>query len=354
MNATELATIEAFLRFAHHPAIVAGLPGQVVISQRNAEGVPRYTSASYPLDALDTAAEACGRISDKALNAYCRVHLVDRPIAKHERGRTEDTRIITHFAADVDIAGPGHTSTDLPPDVAAAVELVDATLAPSVVIASGGGLYPVWRLAEPFLVTTDEDRRRVKGIGHRFDSALAGHGYHVDATVNDLTRIIRPPGVVNHKPGRDPRPVTMLRGYLDGGGDYTLDELETRLPEIPRRPAPPPRPLATPLSHSTGTATWEVLDRLYSVDDILAADPLDRWERVDDQSDGTGHQVPAWRRVGSSADYSIKQGSGGALIVWSSTVAARLGIDNGGGIGRWQLLCHFAGVDTREAARWSA
>lgn len=353
MTAAEAAS---FLRFVHAPAIAAGMSGRVVITQKNTPGEKaNYISKAYRLDQLDDAAEACARISDNSLNAYCRVHLVDRAIARHERGKYTDTRFVTHFAADVDIAGPGHTSTLLPPDLETAVRLIDATLAPSVVIASGGGLYPIWRLSEPFTVETDDDRNRVRDIGRRFDGALASHGFHVDATVLDLTRIIRPPGVVNHKPGRDPCPVTVLRGYLDGAGNYRLDQLETLLPELPERSSESDRlSLRRPSTDSTDSAPWNVLDELYSVDDILAADPHDRWERVDDQADGRGHQVPAWRRVGSSADYSIKAGSGGALIVWSSTLAARLGIDNGGGISRWQLLCAFDNIDPSAGARWSA
>jgi hypothetical protein len=154
--------------------------------------------------------------------------------------------------------------------------------------------------------------------------------------------------VTNHKPGRDPRPVTVARGYLDGAGDYTLDQLDALLPPLPPpKPVKPPRP-----GGSSASAPWTVLAERYDDDTLLAADPVDRWERVDDQHDGSGHAVPAWRRVGSSADYSLKAGSGGAFIVWSSTLAARLDIETGQGVSRWQLLCHFLGLDPRAAARW--
>lgn len=349
----------AFLRYVHAPAIDARLPGRVVISAKMPPGTkPTYKSRSYSLDRLDDAADAAQRISTSELNGYCRVHLMARDLDRDsERGGKLDTRWITHFAADVDIAGPGHKPPDddhpLPPDIATAVALIDDTLPPSAIISSGGGLYPIWRLVEPVEVD-DDNRETIRLLGKRLDQALASHGWHVDSTLVDLARVIRPPGVTNHKPGRDPRPVTVLRGYVDGVGDYTLADIDAAVPMI-EEPKPTTKPTSTrpPSTASDGSAPWEILDELYDVDDILAADPVDQWERVRDQADGSGHMVPAWRRVGSDADYSIKAGSQGAVIVWSSTVASRLGIKPGGGVSRWQLISAFAGRDPREAARWS-
>ena len=347
-------TVAAFLRYVHEHAIDAALPGRVVVSRRQPPGsLAKYHSASYRLDQLDDAAAGCVRISATQLNAYVRVHLLDRDLAKRtERGLKTDTRWVTHLAADVDYGTAGHSSKQLPPDEDGALAIIDATLAPSAVVSSGGGLYPVWRLSAPFEVTTDEDRARVRNIGRRLDRALASHGHHVDPTVVDLARVIRPPGVTNHKPGRDPRPVTVRRGYFDGAGDYTIDQLEDLLPALPE-PAPVvasgPK---TSAAYPTATpGPWDILAARWSDDDILAADPVDRWERVDDVHDGT-QSVPAWRRVGATDDYSLKAGSKGAFIVWSSTLAARLGIDPGGGIGRWELLCRLLGLDPKTAARW--
>lgn len=356
LTADHAGTASWFLRYVHEHA--AGSAGRVVVSARQPPGEkPRYKSSAYPLDRLDDAGQACVAISANILNVYVRVHLISRDLRhRGERGDSASTTLVTHFAADVDIAGPGHKPAAgqvLPPDLATAVDLIDKTLSPSCIISSGGGLYPIWRLLEPFTVATDDDRRRVSDLGRRLDRALASHGYHVDATCTDLARIIRPPGVTNHKPGRDPRPVTVLRGYTFGAGDYSLDQLERILPALPTPPPVKAKPARTGPG-STRTAPWEILDERYDVDDILAADPVEQWTRVADQADGSGQMVPAWLRVGSSADYSIKAGSKGALIVWSSTLAGRLGIDPGGGVSRWQLLCHFAGVDPRQAARWSS
>ena len=104
----------------------------------------------------------------------------------------------------------------------------------------------------------------------------------------------------------------------------------------------------------TASAPWEILAERYTIEDVLAADPHDRYERAKDQTVDRV-SVPAWLRVGSSADYSIKATpSGEAYIVWSSTLCARLGIKPGGGVSLWQLLCCFDGVDPPRGARWSA
>ena len=358
-------TALAFLEYVHHHAITAGISGRVVISAKQPPSdepkAAKYHSWSYRLDQLGKAAHHAGQISDGGLSVFIRVHLMSRDLAtwKEERGGAIDTSVITHYAADVDYGTAGHAEVkklERPPDAATATAIVDATLKPSAIISSGGGLYPIWRLSEPFTITTDEDRQRVKNVGRQLDRALqlTANPYHIDATCSDLARVIRPPGVMNYKTdaSRDPRPVTVARGWLEGAGDYSLADLERTLPPLPVAEPIKPKP-ARITTEGPSTAPWDILNERYDLEDILAADPLQDGERVHDVADGSGQMVPAWRYVGSSADYSIKAGSGGAVIVWSSTVAARLGIEPGSGISRWALLAAFAGLNPSIAARWS-
>ncbi len=323
--------------------------GRIVISVKQPPGSrANYLSQSFSVDDLDAAARHAAAENATGLNVFYRVHLIDREIEPWQRGQSKDTTMVTHFAADVDIAGPGHKPPEgrpLPPDIDTAVELIDNTLPPSLIINSGGGLYPIWRLAEVVEVRNDDDRRRIRNIGRRFDRALASHGWHVDATVLDLARVIRPAGVVNYKPGRDPRPVTVLRGYGVGAGDYRLDDLERLLPELPEPEYVKPRKAHT--GPTTGTPSpWELFAQNYTIEDVLAADPRHRWERVRDQGG-----MPAWKRDGSEADYSIKLSDTGVIIVWSSVIAAELGIDDGSGLDLWGFAVRLAGRDPAEAAK---
>ncbi len=139
--------------------------------------------------------------------------------------------------------------------------------------------------------------------------------------------------------------MTVLRGYGVGAGDYRLDDLERLLPELPEPEYVKPRKART--GPTTGTPSpWELFAQNYTIEDVLAADPRHQWERVRDQSG-----MPAWRRDGSESDYSIKQTDTGVIIVWSSVIAAELGIDDGSGLDLWGFAVRLAGRDPAEAAK---
>ena len=344
MSAAALA-VEAFHAWAHEHAHKAGHPAVLVLAVP--DGDSRWRSRCFSLDRLDEAAAAAVTASDKNQNVYTRVHLLDSPVDRYHRGTSAQTRWVTYLAGDVDIAGPGHTpppGTALPPTLDAAVELIDATLTPPIIVASGGGLYPLYRLDHPVDVGVEGMAATMRTLGRRLDLGFASHGWHVDRTALDLARVIRPPGVTNHKPGRDPRPVTVLR--ISDIPDYTLADLDAMLP-----PLPPPKPVrrTTPRTSTAGVAPWEVFAERFDVDTVLAADPHRQWERVGDQAGW-----PAWRYIGSSSTYSIKQSpTTGALVVWSSTIAAAVGVDPGDALDLWGFACGLAGRDPVDAARWS-
>jgi hypothetical protein len=339
-------TVAAWLRYVYAKAITADLGGVIVLSApvTDDDGKSGWKSRCYQLDEIDDAANAAVTASDGGLNMYYRVHLLSAPVATWRRGGGDLTRWVTHIAADVDTAGLGHKPPDgtTLPTIDQAIDMIDATLAPSAIIASGGGLYPVWRLAEPFEITGPDQRERFKNLGRRLDAALGSHGYHVDSTALDLSRVIRPPGVDNRKAGRDVRPVTIHRHWNDGAGDYRLDELERHLPALAPRPIKKIRAADT-----VGDAPWDIFAAKFSITDVLNADPTHTWEDV-----GTRGGMPAWRYVGSSSDYSLKQADTGAVIVWSGTVAAQLNIEPGQAVDLWGLACKLAGVDPSKAAKF--
>lgn len=346
MSATiDARQVAVYLRWVHEHAITAGLDGRQVITAKVDD---RWRSRVFTLSELDEAGQHAVDVNGAGWNTYYRTHLIDRDIPAHERGRGEYTSVVTHLTADIDIAGPGHkppAGTTLAPTAEAAAAIADATLPPSLILNSGGGLYPDWRFTQPFFTTTDEQRARIKNIGRRLDRALNTCGHHVDATSLDLARVIRPPGVINHKPGRDPRPVTVWRGLVDGAGDYSIDELERRLPALPEPEPVKPRPPRNTTVTGAPPA-WDIFAEKYTVDDVLAADSRHQWERVKDQQ-----RMPAWRRIGSDSDYSIKLSPTGAIIVWSSVIAGELRIDPGSAVDLWGLACGLVRRDPSEAAR---
>lgn len=119
--------------------------------------------------------------------------------------------------ADVDIAGPGHTDRKrYPPDLDAALAVVQALpLPPTFTIHSGGGLHLWWLLREPWTFAGDDERAEaqalLRGWGEVVRATAARRGFDVDP-VHDLARILRVPGTTNHKDPDNPRPVVVFEG----------------------------------------------------------------------------------------------------------------------------------------------
>jgi hypothetical protein len=244
---------------------------------------------------------------------YYRCSLVGVRPSFYSQGGKRDTRMVTHFAADVDYGTSGHASDSLPSDVETAVAIVDAALPPSCIIHSGGGVYAIWRLTEPAAVDDAIDRRALEWIGRRINKALvqAADGYHVDGLADNMAQIIRPPGTINRKRIGDARPVTLWRHHDDGAGDYTLEQLADVLPRT-RRPARRRKDLTEA----------EPVDVAAMFDD----DALHAWYRIKGE--------PSWEcynhedRSGSGAAVKVSR-DGRIAVVWSASLAGELGLDQG-------------------------
>src|SRR5882757_2493411 len=121
------------------------------------------------------------------------------------RGASTDSSMLYFLAADVDIRGPGHVSNEYPPDeITARAMVACAGLPPtSGYIHSGGGLYPLWKLAKPFALAGKEELERAarltQGWYARLKEVAGFDGYKIDNT-SDLSRVYRLPGTYNRKP----------------------------------------------------------------------------------------------------------------------------------------------------------
>ncbi len=127
------------------------------------------------------------------------------------RGSTGSAVVLPGVWIDLDFAGDGHRSDDLPPTREDALGLLEAVpLEPSIVVATGGGFHVYWVFEEPWILDTDESCAQAEGLVRRVQDAVRERarrrGWKVDSTA-DLARVLRLPGTLNHK--GEPRPVTL-------------------------------------------------------------------------------------------------------------------------------------------------
>lgn len=338
------AQVASWLRWVHGAAIEAGVDGWVVLSSPTAND--KWQSKSHRLTELDSAGRAAAQGSDAGRNVYYRVTLLGAAVEPWRRGRTDEARWLTHFAGDVDVAGLGHASDNLP-TLAEALALIDATLPPSAIVSSGGGLYPVWRLAEVVALDNDDDRRRVRDLGNRLDAALSAHGFHVDGLVGDLARVLRPPGVANRKPGRDVRAVTVLRGWVEGAGDVTLTQLDAVLPPLPTKPASTP-PRRTAGAVGGATSVVDTFNSRFTIADVLSADVGRGWRFVR----SSGHR-DLWVDAASTHSHTLSHDTTtNRVSIMSSRLASDLGVEAlRTTLDAYGLACRLAGRDPSATGR---
>ena len=184
---------------------------------------------STEIGSIDDTVESLVRESK---DVYFQVGLQSQKWGTHKRGKEETTIAIPGFWHDTDIAGPGHKQTALLKDLDAALSLLfDFPVPPTLIVHSGGGLYPFWPLKTPWVFGSDADREAAKNLSKQLQDALNDlgrqRGYKLDSTSN-LDRVLRIPGSMNFKIRENPRPVRVI--HYDPSKRYTLDEIKDRLP----------------------------------------------------------------------------------------------------------------------------
>ena len=147
---------------------------------------------------------------------------------------------------------------------------------PTVVVCSGGGYHAYWLLQRPFVIGNDEDRDYIEALQKAWVDYTGG-----DPNAKDLTRVLRVPGTVNHKPdyGPDFPAVRLVR--VDWDRLYALLELERALPhaEPEYRPSPTIWDRAErPPASRDGKVAWA--EALLSQLHPSHADNYDEWVQV--------------------------------------------------------------------------
>lgn len=220
--------------------------------------------------------------------------------AEGRRGGAADCAAMLGAFADLDVAGPGHKSTDrLPPTLAAARAILEPLPTPTLVVETGGGLHAWWLLDEPCVLDPDNaelDREVAGEILSEWVATVDRHadrlGFRVDRGVGELARVLRLAGTLNHKTAQ-PRPVRLA----DRGPRHRLVDL---LGDLDPLPAPTPARIRSNAPPRT-TGGPDVLDalRLLGWHQVWPPD----WEHVATQT-RAGDEAELWRRPGASSDYS--------------------------------------------------
>lgn len=252
---TNPAAIRAWLGILHDTS-----PGLIHISSTGNWNGRRFADLDQAADhaaALDATGPA---------GVYVRMTTLKPDTPDRGRGSAADSAALPALWADLDIAGPGHkTAKPLPPDEASARSIItEAGLPdPSVWVHSGGGLYPIWLLDQPWQLDDDDlaDAEAMSAGWQQVIGAAAERlGWTADLSGKDLARVLRLPGTVNRKVPYAPTPCRIRDG---AAGRYTLGELRTHLilaqaadaanaPPPARPPTSTPRPITTPSGDRAG------------------------------------------------------------------------------------------------------
>jgi putative DNA primase/helicase len=148
---------------------------------------------------------------------YFRTTMLPPDFNKSGRGGEADSHALAFLWGDVDYGTVGHkppaSGLPLPPDEEAARKIITKLPTPSLIINSGGGLYPIWLYRQPIYLTADK-RAEAKTRSQRWQNLIAAKaaelGWHYGSGVGDLARVLRLPGSVNRKVPEIERPCRVI------------------------------------------------------------------------------------------------------------------------------------------------
>lgn len=165
----------------------------------------------FEITDINLAADTAIYLADLKCDVYFGVGLRKEEV-DGGRGTADDVIIIPGVWIDIDIQSGAHKQEALPPDLDAAIALVNEfPAAPSILVNSGYGLHAYWKFVRPKKIDSPECREATKKFLADFQATFRNYaarkGWKLDNT-SDLARVLRVPGTMNYK--GDPREVTII------------------------------------------------------------------------------------------------------------------------------------------------
>jgi putative DNA primase/helicase len=169
---------------------------------------------TYWFEVIDyeEAAATAVQLARMKRDVYFGVALRKEELPAPQRGSIQDVSLLPGVWMDIDIASDAHVQKDLPPNLDAAIQLLQQfPLPPSILVNSGHGLHGYWKFVEPWILDTEEIREQGIQCLSDFQGTIRNYafqkGWKLDNTA-DLARVLRVPGTLNYK--GDPIDVTIL------------------------------------------------------------------------------------------------------------------------------------------------
>lgn len=229
---------------------------------------------SFSTTSIDEGLRRLSGLNGDASGIYVRMTTLRNHPPQGQRGLSADTHEVVALSADLDFGDIGHRGAPphplrRPRDVAEALALLAETRlpAPTLVVNSGGGLYPIWRLTDPWPVDSEDDQRVAHDLNFRWNGHIANVarrlGLHHAPGISELARVLRLPGTVNLKDPDHPRPCTVLSA---DGPTYTVEQLQRHLDdaisdeEMLYSTPPPISPAAASSYTATERADFDLRD----------------------------------------------------------------------------------------------
>lgn len=183
-------------------------------------------------------AQQIRQLDRQGFDVYLTINTLDghsiRKRGSATRGTENEVVVVVGLVADVDAAGKsGH---NYPPQTMILEALEDMPLQPTMVALSGkkdGGLHPYWLFPQPYIVTSEEQRKHIKAISVSWQRLIKQKlvPFEMDSTF-DLVRVLRPVGTTNHK-----YETTVQYLLFKPDCRHRLEDFETHLPKP--EPTPP-------------------------------------------------------------------------------------------------------------------